>query len=370
MEDRGGWNLPEVFAASCYREISRDGAIRGVLFPGEPYRGRPTEVFAYIGVPETTRPVPGMVCLHGGGGRAYKEWVALWLARGYAAISMDFGGCGPSGKPLPNGGPPQSHEGKFPVDAPWEELWTYHAISACLRAHSILRTEPGVDADRIGATGISWGGYLTCIMAGVDPRLAFAAPVYGCGFLRDNSAVDWMKIFAAWSAEQTERWHRLCDPSIYLGKARMPLLFVSGTNDFAYPLDSLQKSYRLPAGPVQLCIRHEMPHGHMEGWAPEEIAWGADQHLRGATPLPEVGPMRTSGRQLEARIVRGKVSRGWLLHTADTGRWQDRKWQQSPARLEGKRVVAELPEAATVFYLAIEDERGAWINTPHACADR
>ena len=42
----------------------------------------------------------------------------------------------------------------------------------------LLRAQPDVDAARIGLTGISWGGYLTCITAGVDDRFRFAVPVY------------------------------------------------------------------------------------------------------------------------------------------------------------------------------------------------
>ena len=38
----------------------------------------------------------------------------------------------------------------------------------------------------------------------------------------------------------------LWDLSVYLAHAAMPFLWVTGANDFAYPLDSLQKSYRLP----------------------------------------------------------------------------------------------------------------------------
>ena len=44
-----------------------------------------------------------------------------------------------------------------------------------------------MDRRRIGITGISWGGYLTCIVAGLDDRLKVAVPVYGCGFLGDDS---------------------------------------------------------------------------------------------------------------------------------------------------------------------------------------
>jgi hypothetical protein len=61
-------------------------------------------------------------------------------------------------------------------------------VTAALNAHSLLAAHPAVDADRIGLTGISWGGYMTCVVAGVDPRYKFAVPVYGCGFLALNSA--------------------------------------------------------------------------------------------------------------------------------------------------------------------------------------
>ena len=44
-------------------------------------------------------------------------------------------------------------------------------------AHSLLRSWPRVDPERIGLTGISWGGYLTCIATGVDNRFKFAIPV-------------------------------------------------------------------------------------------------------------------------------------------------------------------------------------------------
>jgi len=57
----------------------------------------------------------------------------------------------------------------------------------------------------------------------------------------------------------------LWDPSVYLRQAAMPFLWVAGTNDFAYPMDSLQKSYRLPRGPRTLAIRVRMPHGHEPG---------------------------------------------------------------------------------------------------------
>src|SRR6185436_20794205 len=124
------------------------------------------------------------------------------------------------------------------------EMWTYHAVAAVVRAHSLLRSLPEVDAKRVGITGISWGGYLTCIVAGIDSRFKVAVPVYGCGFLGENSC--WKDTsLAAMTPEARELWLRLFDPSHYLANVRYPMLFVNGTTDFAYPLDSYQKSYRL-----------------------------------------------------------------------------------------------------------------------------
>ncbi len=71
--------------------------IRGVFYDGLPFHGKPTRVFAWIGLPERTdnRRVPGIVLAHGGGGTAFAKWIRLWTARGYAAIAMDTCDDGP-----------------------------------------------------------------------------------------------------------------------------------------------------------------------------------------------------------------------------------------------------------------------------------
>ena len=42
--------------------------------------------------------------------------------------------------------------------------WRGPAVAAVF---TLLAGLPEVDAQRVGVTGISWGGYLTCIVAGV-----------------------------------------------------------------------------------------------------------------------------------------------------------------------------------------------------------
>ena len=47
-------------------------------------------VFAYLGRPATGKgPFPAMVLVHGGGGKAFREWAEHWAKRGYVALAMD-----------------------------------------------------------------------------------------------------------------------------------------------------------------------------------------------------------------------------------------------------------------------------------------
>ena len=361
------WDRPRLFAEAKYRVLETVGPVSSLLFEHEPYAGRPTEVFAYVGIPPgVTGRVPGMVCVHGGLGAAFRNWVEFWVQRGYAAIAMDLNGCGANRVPLTRRGPAMDDAVIFDPTVAWTDSWTYHAVAAVLRSHTLLRNFATVDHTRIGITGISWGGYLTCIAAGLDPRLACAIPVYDCGYLQANSALVWMDRFAAMTPAERLTWHAHCDPSIYLPAATAPMLFVSGSNDFAYPLDSVAKTYALPKSPVTFCVRVGMEHSQESGIAPGEIALFADQHLRGGEPLPAISAALLTGRNLRARWTHHRpITQASLHFTADTGRWQERRWLSSPARLEGGLITADLPDVVTVCYLSVKDDRGAFVSSPH-----
>src|SRR5438270_13201300 len=111
---------------------------------------------------------------------------------------MELAGRGPQGR-LTVGGPDQDDKTKFRdfTQAEANQMWTYHAVAAVIRGCSLLAARTEVDPNRIGITGISWGGYLTCIVAGLDDRLKVAVPVYGCGFLHQNSF--WLGNFSTMS---------------------------------------------------------------------------------------------------------------------------------------------------------------------------
>ena len=349
--------------------------VTGLFFDAMPFKGKPTRAFAWVGLPEKREPgkkVPGMVLVHGGGGTAFAEWVRLWTGRGYAAIAVDTCGQVPRGtygkwERHAHGGPPGW--GDFDnVDLPPADQWTYHAACDVVLAHSLLRAMPEVDADRIGLTGISWGGYLTCIVAGMDDRFRFAAPVYGCGFLGENSV--WLPNFEELGAGRAARWLAMWDPSAYLPRAKVPMLWVTGTNDFAYPLDSLQKSYNVSPGPRTLAVTVRMPHGHGgAGENPPEIHAFAEAILNGGPPLAKVleqGREGDDGPAWARFEVKSPLKKAELVFTKDAGPWQKREWSTGPATIEpDDKVTADLPAGVTVYYLNVTDERGLVVSTEH-----
>ena len=343
------------------------GPQRSLYYEGAPSGGRPARVFAYLAVPERRRgKAPAMVLVHGGGGKAFPQWATQWAQRGYVALAMDLSGRGPDGRRLPDGGPELSDRSALYgiADGP-AGSWAYHAVAAVIRAVSLLRAHPEVDADRIGITGISWGGYLTCIVAGLDDRLRLAIPVYGCGFLHENSV--WKPMLDGMPEASRTAWIRNFDPSSYLAQAHLPMLWVAGTNDACYAFDSLQQSYRLAPGPRTLRVTVNMPHGHAPGWEPLEIAAFADQHLRRGTPLPQLGEMRRDGRSVRVAVDSALPLLSASLHySPDAIAWDHRRWTSEPATIADRSVEARLPEERPlIFFLTVTDIRGAVVSTEH-----
>ena len=277
---------------------------------------------------------------------------------------MDLAGHGPAGRLL-NGGPDQDDQNKFRdfTAADAKQMWTYHAVAAVLRGHSLLAAQPEVDRHRIGITGISWGGYLTCIVAGIDDRLKVAVPVYGCDFLQDNSV--WLDRFAKLSEAQRQRWVDYFDPSRYLSGVSCPILFLNGSNDFAYPLDSYQKSYAQVEGPITLSVRIRLPHGHI--WTFPEVDCFVDSVLKNGEPLPKLKVMRiANGLATTTVAAKVPVTKAELNYTSDGGDWQKRLWKTLPAEMANGKVTARLPdERPLVCYLSVTDQRDVTVSTPH-----
>lgn len=351
---------------------TEEAGVKAVWIAGPLYQGKPTRAFAYYGVPAGSAKVPGMVLLHGGGGTAFAEWVRMWNARGFAAIAVDTVGTLPEKALESKLWDPKRARHEFSGPAGWGDFtnvdsavtdqWTYHAVAVSLAAHSFLRAQPGVDAGRIGLTGISWGGYLTSIVTSVDSRFRFGVPIYGCGYLGEDSA--WLKDFEKLGPERAAKWLKLWDPSAYLARAKRPLFWINGTNDFAYVMRSWQKSYRMPRGERLLSLQVRMKHSHPDGARPEEVFAFANERLMGGPRLVQISKQGPGW----ADYSRGsRPVKAELCFSRDTGRWQDRKWETVPASIDEKarRVSGVVPDGASVYYLNLVDTAGLIVSTEH-----
>ncbi len=366
-------------------ELKASG-VKGMFLEGLPYQGKPTRVFAWYGLPDvaTGQKVPAMVLVHGLTGTAFSQWVRLWTARGYAAIAIDWNGQIPQVLPEPELAAVKARRGLTyfrrheqagpPVDTcmngcdlPMADQWQYHAVAAIIQACSFLASQPEVDADRIGLTGISWGAYLSCIISGVDHRFKFIMPVYGCGFLDEESI--WGPTFVTMGPDKTRQWMDTWDPSRYVGFSDVPMLFISGPNDPGFGFGPLLKTAGLAKGPVTLCIRPRMVHGHEQGYAPAELYAFADSIFKGSPGLVKVLEVsrKDKGVFINYELPHNgdaKVVWGELIYTTETNKWLDRRWQIEPVELvSGKlQVKTALPEGTIAWYVNLIDSRGLLVS--------
>ena len=286
---RGPWSdmqfgvVPKSWPAE---DVKPEPDVKSVWIEGEDCKGRKTRFFAYCGLPKNasaSKKCPAMVLVHGGEGTAFAKWVRLWNERGYAAIAMDTCGAVPVKDPTTKRW--KRHEwsgpegwGRFSAakENP-KDQWTYHAVASIIRSHDFLASLPEVDRYRMGITGISWGGYLTCIAAGVDDRYLFAVPVYGCGFFGEASM--WTGQLKR-LGETGRRWLELWDASVYLPEAKCLFYWVSGKDDPFFPYSSLRKSAALIKGTSLFNVSDHMVHGQNAGSTPECIREFADRWTR------------------------------------------------------------------------------------------
>ena len=338
-----------------------DGTVRPIFFDALDWEGKPTRVFAWIGLPagaSKEKPVPGVVLVHGGGGTAFKEWVQKWNAEGFAAISIDVEGQteqkGESGAKKKKSRPSaswQRHEHGGPqrpgtyadFTKPLEDQWMYHAVADTILANNLLRSLPEVDPSKVGLMGVSWGGVITSTVIGLDQRFAFAIPTYGCGGL--HKATSHYSRYLANNSLYPILW----DPNLRLEKATMPVLWLSWTGDFHFPMDSLAASSAKVSGVSVFSIVPNMKHGHGPAWnRPESYAF-AKSVVQDGKPWCVPESTKIDGGTLTAVFHSTKaLNAAMLTSTTGTGDTSKRQWIEAAAVLkqENGKWIATAPVPA------------------------
>ena len=340
--------------------------IKAIYYNSVNYEGNPTKVFAYIGYPAGASPtnkVPAVILIHGGGGTAFPQWVQQWTSRGYAAIAIDTEGhipvqpCSYSVTTHDEAGPART--GDFDdMSKPLADQWMYQACSAAIKADSLLHADANIDSSKIGICGISWGGIVTSIVISQDTRLAFGVPIYGCGYMQ-NSEGYFSNVFQN-NPTATKLW----EPSNWLSKTTIPVLWVDDASDGFFSINSTAKSNDAVVG-SNMTVLPFLTHGHEQGWGVQESYAFADSVCKSAPGLIKITKQPTSeDRSVNISVPSGTSAASAQLvysttaYTFDANNTCQADWKVSDLAISGDTVNVSLPSGTQAFYVNIIDSRG------------
>ncbi len=228
----------EALDIEVLRKWTENGAAyTEMYFTGLTHEGEKVRVYGMYAAPEGGRKLPAVLHIHGGGQTVNKGWLKTWTARGYAAMSFNWGGEWPNrdkytlwGK-LIQGNHAKSHEsGMHMATKPSVRLSSWFLWTlVSRRALTVLERQPEVDPERLGIFGVSMGGTIVWNFAGTDKRVKAAAAVYGVGWNTYPEAIGDPDPKAA--DPEVALWRATMEPESYPGRIECPVLFLDGTND-------------------------------------------------------------------------------------------------------------------------------------------
>ncbi|MBB6099394.1 carboxymethylenebutenolidase [Deinobacterium chartae] len=136
------------------------------------YTARGFRHFAYLARPSTMESAPGVLVIHENRGlQPHVRDVARRLAKaGYIALAPDL---------VSKAGGTPRYTDTAQISAYLAQAGGDEHVTNLLEALRVLRSTPGVRADRIGVVGFCFGGGLTWRLATEVPDLRAAAPFYG-----------------------------------------------------------------------------------------------------------------------------------------------------------------------------------------------
>jgi dipeptidyl aminopeptidase/acylaminoacyl peptidase len=188
---------------------------------------------------DSTKKYPALLYCQGGPQSAVSQnfsfrWnLQLMASKGYVVIA-------PNRRGLPTFG--QEWNAQISGDYGGQNMKDY------LRAVDVLKKEPFIDADHMGAVGASYGGYSVLYLAGHHEK-RFKAFIAHCGmFNLESQASGTEEMFFVhhdlggyyWDKPKPKSYSEY-SPHLYVDKWDTPIMLVTGMNDFRIPYtESLQ----------------------------------------------------------------------------------------------------------------------------------
>ncbi len=342
------------------------GKTKALYLKGEPYNGRETWNFAYVGIPNCEKPkdgFPAIVVAHGGGGCAFHEWVEFWNKKGYVAIAPDLSGQRDGDTSFDGKGAPENPDGGPKGYRPfgttlenYKDSWFYHTVCNAINAHNYLRSLSQVNVNKTVMTGISWGSVATMWTGGIDDRFACFAPVYGGGFLHKDP----MFLKESNPPENEELWLNNFDPLSYVKRISKPIMFTSGADDPAFSVLNNMNTWNTALDKKYYSWRQTLFHYHR--WADEEQMINVyrffEKVLFGKEMPFEILSENIDKDTLSVTLdgVKPNVTAKIVFNKSELDYDNAKlKWESEPAFLSGNTFTAKVPENANLCFMEISD---------------
>ncbi len=289
-------------------------------------------------------PLVPVLLIPGGQGRIHKHDEPAWIAAraGALVLAVDWIGAGHS-DPIP-GLSPWASAMRFEGD--YTQSYQYHNLRALMRATELLRSQPGIDTERLMAVGGSWGGFYSWLLAGLDERFTHIFPTFGCGFLDTEARCVWESYFESMGPEQTETWLRAFDPGRRAHLVKAKVFYQHATNDRFYSLVAAMETYRHVRTDKRLLLVPNQDH-QTEPFKAQDVAllrsaiagseWEGVPEIHGASWIEGTNLVAVDAADADSLELSVVFSTG--AYTKSFARY----WRHVPAELRDGRYVAEIP---------------------------
>lgn len=196
---------------------------------------------------------PGILEVHGGPRAAYADnysiEMQMFSSNGYFVFF-----CNPRGSSSRGEDFAAIKDKRGTIDFEDIMAFTDHVIASC----------PGLDSERLGVTGISYGGFMTNWIIGHTTRFRAAASccsiANNLSFFGDSDENNWGSLIAPWDNPQ-RGWNG--SPLKYFRAVTTPTLFVQTYEDYRCPLSEAVQMYtalQITGVETRLCLFHGDSH--------------------------------------------------------------------------------------------------------------
>ncbi|MFC5666903.1 alpha/beta hydrolase family protein [Kitasatospora misakiensis] len=208
-------------------------------------------IHSFVSTPAGPGPWPTLFLVHGGPAThdrdSYDPRVNVLVDHGYAVVRTNY-------------------RGSTGYGARWQHEYGHRVGLAQIEDLAAVRAELVADgtalAERTGLCGFSWGGYLTLLAMGAQPRLwslgMAAQPIadYPAAYRTTTPALRELdrQLFGGTPDEVPERY-RAADPRSYVHQVRSPVLLVASRTDERCPPEQVA---RYAADLRRLTVPHEL----------------------------------------------------------------------------------------------------------------